>query len=156
MLDSWRAFHARLPTCRHYLMTMTMIWRLQMANCLTKWIIKDNVYKRKNIATCADVHIQHTIHTNRRYLPRNLCGFGERLVAMNFQLSFHIPLNHCVVVVQLYLPKQHRHIASSLAFVKVANPVHFQIFQLLNSDLLYSGRNIMHTEVLTCAFLITE
>jgi len=51
---------------------------------------------------------------NINNLPRNLGGFGERLAAMHFQLAFHIPLNHCVIVVELDLPTTH-HTASLTA-----------------------------------------
>jgi len=57
------------------------------------------------MATFAQLHTQYIklsleIHKYaQKYLPCNLGGFGESFAAMNFQLTFHIPLNPYVIVV---------------------------------------------------------
>lgn len=57
------------------------------------------------MATFAQLHTQYIklsleIHKYaKKYLPCNLGGFGESFAAMNFQLTFHIPLNPYVIVV---------------------------------------------------------
>jgi len=47
------------------------------------------------------------VYTQLHNLPCNLCGFGQCLAPVNLQLTFHKPLKHCVIVIQLYLPIAH-------------------------------------------------